>query len=126
MANRLTKLGMFLRKLRIDRGELLRDMATRVGVSISFLSSLENGKKNMPSEWVTKIPELYNFTEAQKMEFDAAVAESEKGIGVTFDGLSDEEKRMSVAFARKIKELKPEEQLLLQGLLFSGENNGQM
>lgn len=85
---------------------------------MSFLSSVENGKKNMPSEWVVRIPELYNFTDAQKKEFDIAVAESEKGIDVKFAGLSDDKKRMSVAFARKIKNLKPEEQRILQELLF--------
>lgn len=104
--------------MRIDRRELLRDMAAGLGVSMSFLSSVENGKKKMPSEWVAKIPELYSFTDAQKKEFDMAVSESEKGIAVKFDGLSDEERRMSVAFARKIKNLKPEERHLLQEMLF--------
>lgn len=118
MTSKLTELGIFLRKLRIDRRELLHDMSTRLAVSMSFLSSVENGKKSMPSEWVVRIPELYNFTEDQKKEFDIAVAESEKGINVKFAGLSDDEKRMSVAFARKISHLKPEEQRALQGLLF--------
>jgi HTH-type transcriptional regulator, competence development regulator len=114
----LTHLGKFLRKLRIDRGELLRTMATHLGVSMSFLSSVENGKKGMPSEWVAKIPDLYKLTDAQKQEFDAAVAESEKGIGVKFAGLSEENKKLSVAFARKINTLSEEDRKLLQDLLF--------
>lgn len=118
MTSRLTELGIFLRKLRIDRRELLSDMSVRLAVSMSFLSSVENGKKKMPSEWIVRIPELYNFTDDQKKEFDKVVAESEKGIDVKFAGLSDEKKRMSVAFARKIKTLKPEEQRVLQELLF--------
>ena len=118
MTSRLTELGIFLRKLRIDRRELLHDMSSRLKVSMSFLSSVENGKKNMPSEWIARIPELYNFTDTQKKEFDVAVAESEKGIDVKFAGLSDDKKRMSVAFARKITNLNPEEQRILQDLLF--------
>ena len=118
MANGLTQLGAFLRKLRIDRREYLRDMAAKLGVSMSFLSSVENGKKNMPSEWMTKIPPLYGLTDSQRAELDAAIAESEKGIGLKFNGLSPEEKRLSVAFARKIQELSPKEQKVLQGLLF--------
>ena len=45
MAGELTSLGKFLRKLRIDRGELLRTMSNKLGISMSFLSSVENGKK---------------------------------------------------------------------------------
>ena len=45
----LTALGRFLRKIRIDRNELLKDMADKLEVSASFLSAVENGKKSMPS-----------------------------------------------------------------------------
>ena len=114
----LTNLGKFLRKLRIDRGELLRTMATKLGVSMSFLSSVENGKKSMPSEWVAKIPDLYSLTSGQKQEFDSAVAESEKGVGVKFAGLSEENKKLSVAFARKINSLGEKERRVIQSLLF--------
>ena len=38
----LTSLGKFLRKLRIDRGEILKDMADKLGVTVSFLSAVEN------------------------------------------------------------------------------------
>ena len=41
----LTALGKFLRKLRIDNGEILKDMADKLGVTASFLSAVENGKK---------------------------------------------------------------------------------
>lgn len=118
MGGRLTQLGAFLRKLRIDRRELLRDMAARLGVSMSFLSSVENGKKNMPSEWIEKIPALYGLTDSQRADFDTSIAESEKGIALKFNGLSEENKRLSVAFARKIKSLKPKDQQVLQGILF--------
>ena len=118
MSGELTPLGKFLRKLRIDHNELLRTMAEKLGISMSFLSSVENGKKSMPSEWITKIANLYQLNDAQRMEFDQSVAESEKGIAVKFDGLSEEKKKISVAFARKIKTLSPEAQKAIQDLLF--------
>lgn len=118
MSGELTQLGKFLRKLRIDRGELLRTMSERLGISMSFLSSVENGKKSMPTDWVTRIPDLYQLNDAQKSEFDQAVAESEKGVGVKFDGLSEDKKKVSVAFARKISTLSPEAQKAIQELLF--------
>lgn len=118
MAGELTSLGKFLRKLRIDHGELLRTMSDKLGISMSFLSSVENGKKSMPSDWIVKIPELYNLDDTKKREFDTAVAESEKGIGVKFEGLSEENKKISVAFARKIQNLSPEARDAIQQYLF--------
>ena len=47
----ITPIGKFLRKLRIDTGEILKDMAEKLHVSPSFLSAVENGKKKMPSTW---------------------------------------------------------------------------
>ena len=41
----LTSLGKFLRKIRIDNDEYLKDMADKLGVTVSFLSAVENGKK---------------------------------------------------------------------------------
>ena len=46
----LTSIGRFLRKLRIDHGEILKDMADALGVSYAFLSAVENGKKKCPKD----------------------------------------------------------------------------
>ena len=51
----LTEFGKFLRKIRIDRQELLRDMAGTLGVSVAYLSAVENGKRNVPVSWINKI-----------------------------------------------------------------------
>ena len=45
----ITPIGKFLRKLRIDTGEILKDMAEKLHVSPSFLSAVENGKKKIKS-----------------------------------------------------------------------------
>ena len=114
----LTKLGRFLRKMRIDRGELLRDMSGKLGVAVSFLSSVENGKKSMPTEWAAKLVQIYQLSDLQKRGLDEAIAESEKGIGVKFEGLSPEKRQLSVAFARKIQSLSASDQKALQKVLF--------
>jgi len=37
----LTSLGQFLRKLRLERGEILKTMADKLGVTSAFLSAVE-------------------------------------------------------------------------------------
>ncbi|WP_273756947.1 helix-turn-helix domain-containing protein [Bartonella sp. MM73XJBT] len=55
----LTSFGKMLRKLRIDHSERLLDMAEKLDVSVSFLSSVEIGKKSVPVGMEEKIIKLY-------------------------------------------------------------------
>lgn len=41
----LTAFGKEVRKIRLDRGELLKTMADSLGVKSSYLSAIEHGKK---------------------------------------------------------------------------------
>ena len=93
-------------------------MAAKLGVAISFLSAVENGKKGMPSGWGAKITSLYSLSEDQRHELDVSVAESEKGIGVKFDGLPSESRQISAAFARRVKTLNKAEREKLKEILF--------
>jgi transcriptional regulator with XRE-family HTH domain len=45
----LTEFGQYLRKIRIDCGDLLKDMADKLGVTSSYLSAVETGKRNVPA-----------------------------------------------------------------------------
>ena len=51
----LTDFGKELRKIRIDNNEFLKDMANKLGVTVSYLSAVENGKRDIPDEWLDKI-----------------------------------------------------------------------
>ena len=98
----LTSIGRFLRKLRIDHGELLRDMAGKLDVTVSFLSAVENGKKRMPSEWNARICNLYALTESQRTEFTDAIAQTERSLDMDLKGIADDHRRLAVAFAREL------------------------
>ncbi|MDO4594477.1 MAG: helix-turn-helix transcriptional regulator [Tissierellia bacterium] len=57
----LTELGIYLRKLRLDNHEIMKDMAKKLEVSTSFLSAVENGKKKMPESWIDRLVDLYDL-----------------------------------------------------------------
>ena len=42
----ITPFGKYLRKLRIDHDEKLKDMAAKLGVTGSYLSAVEIGKRD--------------------------------------------------------------------------------
>ncbi len=104
----ITELGRFLRKLRIDREEILRDMAQKLGVSSAFLSAVENGKKKMPDTWISKLKEQYDLTPAQISELKNAVMESADTIELNIRNASAESRQLAVSFARRFESLDEE------------------
>ena len=100
----LTSLGKFLRKIRIDNDEYLKDMADKLDVTVSFLSAVENGKKKMPSSWNRKICSLYSLNDEQTMDFTKAIAESEDKIDLDLKDLDLKNQCLAISFARKFSD----------------------
>ena len=65
---KLTEFGKFSRKLRIDNGELLKDMAIKLNVTPSFLSMVETGRRSIPKKWEEEIEKIYSLSLKQKEE----------------------------------------------------------
>ena len=102
----LTSIGKFLRKLRIDHGEILKDMSEKLEVTVSFLSAVENGKKKMPSTWNKKICDLYQLDVEQREAFTEAIADTEDSIEMSLSDVTLEQRELAVSFARLKKSKK--------------------
>ena len=118
----LTSLGRFLRKLRIDRGEVLKDMAAKLNVTVSFLSAVENGKKKMPSSWNGEICRLYNFDQNKRDEFTVAIAETEKVVEMNLLNTTIGKRELAVSFARRFSEIDDSQVEAIRRILMEGEN----
>jgi transcriptional regulator with XRE-family HTH domain len=101
----LTELGKFLRKLRIDHGELLKDMADTLKVSAAFLSSVETGKKNPPSGWYDAIVRAYQLDGSLYETFCDAWANSKDQIIIPLNGLHRDQRRVIHTFARQFENM---------------------
>ena len=101
----LTSFGKFLRILRINNGEILKDMADKLNVSVSFLSAVENGKKEVPSLWEEKIADIYNLNSTEKEELTEAILKSKKEVKISLQKLDDQDKDIVLEFARKFSDL---------------------
>lgn len=117
----ITSIGKFLRKIRIDRGEVLRDMANHLGVSSSFLSAVENGKKKFPEAWKDKLTELYNLSSQQVSEMEEAILDSSKAIEINMENASLSNRLLAISFARKFEELDEETSQKIINLLNNEE-----
>lgn len=118
----MTEIGKFLKKIRVDNGEVLLTMAEKLGVTPSFLSAVELGKKKMPYEWNLKIRSVYALTKAQEEELDDAIAKSEKAVMLDIEEVSPTAKKLAVSFARSFKDFTDEQLDALKKLMNNEES----
>lgn len=104
----LTDFGRFLRKIRIDCGEILKDMAEKLNVSAAYLSAVEMGKRNIPEQWVNKISELYALSDEEKEKLNSAADNSAKSITLNFENIGNVQKETAILFAREFENVDTE------------------
>lgn len=96
-----SKFGEFCSNLRFDNGELLYDMARKLGVSSAFLSQVETGKKKPPKDWEEKIISLYGLEgdckEALQRAFFYSINEEELNLRE----MNSTDKDLLLEFARR-------------------------
>jgi transcriptional regulator with XRE-family HTH domain len=68
----MTEFGKELRKLRINNEENMLTMATKLSLSTSTLSMIENGLKEIPDNLVQKIEVNYILTAREKEDLEIA------------------------------------------------------
>ena len=96
----LTEFGQFLRKLRIDCNEFLKNMAEKLGVSSSFLSAVETGNRNIPDGWVDKISQLYGLDMIQKELLQDAAFNSARSVTMNLTKMVPKRRETVSLFAR--------------------------
>lgn len=101
----ISKFGRFCRKLRIDNGELLYDMAQKLGVSSAFLSKVENGKKKPPMQWKQIIIEDYSLSGSRLEEFEECFYEAVNAESIDISSFKESDKAIMLSFARRFNEL---------------------
>ena len=119
---KMTEIGKFLKKLRIDNGEILLTMAQKLDVSPSFLSAVELGKKKMPYEWNLRIRSVYSLTPAQEEELDEAISLSEKSVILDLSEASPVARKLAVSFSRSFNDFTDEQLEALRSLMQNEED----
>ena len=105
----MTKLGIALRKIRLDRQELLKDMADRLKVSSAFLSAVETGKNRPPANFIDGICSAYELSEDEKKELQLAADMSLDEIKIDLTDSSSMQRQAAVSFAKVLNDLTDDE-----------------
>jgi transcriptional regulator with XRE-family HTH domain len=117
----LSKFGQLVRALRLQRNMLLSDMAGRLGVSPSYLSAVDFGRRPVPDSWPTKIAEILELDNEEAVLLrNAALTSSTKSRGaitMALDDLTPMQQEVAIQFARKLRQLSEEELKSIQNHL---------
>lgn len=113
----LSPFGKLCRKLRIDSGELLKNMADKLQVTPAYLSAVEVGKRNVPKDWPQKISEAYSLGSKISKELQEAANKSKMNLKMELNKFEDSDKELVLAFARKFTELTNEDKRRIKSML---------
>ena len=116
-----TSFGEFVRILRIRHHEVMGDMAKVLGASLPFLSAVENGKKNVPSDWISKIVEHYGLTETEQQDLLEAIEESKTQYKIVAGNAGNYQRKAALQFARSFDEMDDETAVKVLELLSKKE-----
>ena len=116
----LTQLGSYLRELRGQNGELLKDMADRLSMSPAMLSSVENGNRNVPKDFAMKLAGAYNLDADERERLGLAIARTKEEVAVSLRGLSQADQRLAFSFARRFSELGDDDKDSIKRILEKG------
>ena len=123
MAGGLTPFGKELRKMRIDRGEILKTMADALGCTSSYLSGIECGKYSVPADLVERLQGLYGLTAEEVCRLNVARDATLKEERLRLEGTSQQQRDVAILFARTFKELSEEDLKKMQDILCNKRRN---
>ena len=102
----MTPFGERLRKLREERGILLKEMAVELGVSPTYLSALEHGRRSKPNwSFVQRVIHYFNIIWDEADELQRLADMSDPRTVVDTSGLSQKATLLANQLARTIADL---------------------
>lgn len=102
----MTPFGQRLREMRDERGLSLKDMASKLDVSSSYLSALEHGKRGSPSWFmVQRIIAYFNVIWDEAEELQRLAERSHPRVVVDTAGLAPEATELAHLVAAEISGL---------------------
>ena len=94
-----------LKEFRKTRGMTAAMMAEKLGISISYLSAIEHGKRNIPNDFIQKLFDKYQLSEEMKTLIQKDVVDYSGGMKLIMRQMNEQQQELSLLYARKINKL---------------------
>lgn len=113
----LTALGKDLRKLRIDHGINMTDMAAAMGFSTAMLSAIETGRKRVPGDFIDRLERAFPHLRSRRDELEALINLANREVRVSLDEASEDDAILVTELARRFSDLSDIQKDSLRNLL---------
>ncbi|MDR2654230.1 MAG: helix-turn-helix transcriptional regulator [Mycoplasmataceae bacterium] len=100
-----TTLAKILKIVRFDHDEILFTMSRKLGISSAYLSAIENGKREIPSDFVAKLTKLYSLDEKTINQINEIVAKKSQNVKINISNSSANKKTLAINFARTFDDI---------------------
>ena len=100
-----TKFGELMRILRIKHHEVMGDMAKVLKVSVPFLSAVENGKKNVPPNWINLLAIHYELGEEEVERLSNAADFSKTQVKLDLRNVGTSKREAALQLARSFDDI---------------------
>lgn len=119
MKTKLSTLGIYLRKQRLDLQMSLKQMADDINISSAMLSSIETGKREIKEDVAESLVQLLRLNGEQDKSFWLAVTKSREEVVMNLKEVDDDLKYNGVFLARNLNVLSEEGKRSLSELVRS-------
>jgi transcriptional regulator with XRE-family HTH domain len=116
----LTPFGKAVRKYRIDRGETQGVAAEALGVSVTFFSAIETGKKNVPESVMSALIQHFELDCQQADELRHLAETSRAQVKLDVTRVDAQTRELVAGFARKFDSLDEEQIRKIREILGGG------
>lgn len=99
----ITNFGKEIRKIRIEKNENMVKMAEKLKMSISYLSSIENGKRAIPDDMIDKLKTIYDLDEKEMQKLNDMKNSELTKVSIDLTATDTYQNDVAIALARKIK-----------------------
>ncbi len=111
------KFSILIKEIRSSHGEIMSDMAKWLGVSLPFVSAVENGKKKIPDDWFEKISSHYSLSEEEKKELEESIQDAMQQIKINLTLAGEPKRRMALQFQRSFENIDDEKADMIYQIL---------
>lgn len=96
----VTEFGKLLRIIRINSGDSSKEMAEKLNLSPSYLSAIENGKRNIPIGLERCLCEQYPLSDSDKEKLRRAMMDSSEIIKINLTEFGEKKQRLILAITQ--------------------------
>tara|TARA_Y100000310_G_scaffold221517_1_gene223092 strand:+ start:145 stop:567 length:423 start_codon:yes stop_codon:yes gene_type:complete len=100
-----TKLSIVMTKIKGIRGILSKDIAMAMGISPSYLSIIEKGKRSIPENFATNLTELLVLSIDEQQELASAILDIQNNVEAKEDNLLKIKKELFALLSRAFTQL---------------------